>query len=349
MGGQSAIVAMSFVVGGAFGIVSNACVVVETKPPPQGTVEEGGGRWEALPPLPNGPRQETAVVARDGEVVVLGGFNGAGAVVRDVEAWDPARGSWRRLADLPEPLHHANAAVIDEKIVVAGFLVGADFQQDGRVFIHDAASDTWTTGVPMPGSSARGAAGVAALDGHVYVFGGFANGSSARASRYDVTARVWEELPELPLPLDHLAAGVIDGKLYVVGGRSNGIQNVAASTFAFDPRTLEWTGRAPMPTARAGFAAAVVDGRFVVAGGEGNARDDSGVFSQVEAYDPVTDAWNLLVDMRTPRHGMGAAAWDGAMYVPGGADRQGFSAVDVHERFVLATSADEGTDEPAAE
>ena len=43
--------------------------------------------------------------------------------------------------------------------------------------------------------------------------------------------------------------------------------------------------------------------------------------------------------MRTPRHGMGAATVGGALYVPGGADVQGFGAVDVVERFVPASAS----------
>jgi hypothetical protein len=35
--------------------------------------------------------------------------------------------------------------------------------------------------------------------------------------------------------------------------------------------------------------------------------------------------------MPTPRHGMAAAAWNGALYVPGGATSAGFGAVAAHE------------------
>jgi N-acetylneuraminic acid mutarotase len=86
-----------------------------------------------------------------------------------------------------------------------------------------------------------------------------------------------------------------------------------------------------MPTPRAGGAAAVVDGLVVVAGGEGNAVTGSGVFSEVEAFDASVNRWSSLPPMETPRHGMGAAAYDGVFYVPGGATRQGFGAVSTHE------------------
>jgi N-acetylneuraminic acid mutarotase len=311
----------------------------EEKPP---VVEGEGGRWELLPALPGGPRQETAVVALRGEVVVLGGFNGFGAVVPDVEAYDPGTETWRRLADLPAALHHANGAVVDDKIVIAGFLRGAEFSRDGRVFIYDPDADAWSAGASMPAGTERGAGGVTAHGGFVYVFGGSEAASSARASRYDVARDTWEELPDVPAPLDHLAAVTIGDEIFIVGGRTNGLRNVTAQLLAFDPASRSYAERAPMPTARGGFAVSVVDGKLIVAGGEGNpAPDTAGVFPQTEAYDPVTDDWKSLLEMRTPRHGMGAAGVDGAMYVPGGADRQAFAAVDVFERFVPAPPADE--------
>jgi hypothetical protein len=58
------------------------------------------------------------------------------------------------------------------------------------------------------------------------------------------------------------------------------------------------------------------------------------VFDQVEAYDLAADRWRVLDPMVTPRHGMWAAAVDGRIYVPGGATRQAFGAVDTHEILV---------------
>ncbi len=93
-----------------------------------------------------------------------------------------------------------------------------------------------------------------------------------------------------------------------------------------------------MPTSRGGVASAVLDGRLYVFGGEGDARSPLGVFAAAEAYDPASDRWEVLPAMRTPRHGMGAAAAGGAIVVPGGATRQGLGASAVVEAFVPAGS-----------
>jgi N-acetylneuraminic acid mutarotase len=74
----------------------------------------------------------------------------------------------------------------------------------------------------------------------------------------------------------------------------------------------------------------VLDGKLLVFGGEGNAGDASGVFDDVEAYDPASDTWSPLPPMLEPRHGLGAAELDGRVYLPGGASAQGFGAVGEH-------------------
>ena len=88
-----------------------------------------------------------------------------------------------------------------------------------------------------------------------------------------------------------------------------------------------------MPSARGGLAAAVSGGRLFVFGGEGNGLDPSGVFEQVEAYDPSTDSWSEQPPMPTPRHGIGAASLDGFIHIPGGATEEGFGVSAVHEVF----------------
>ena len=76
---------------------------------------------EALPALPS-VRQEHSVVALGGEIYVLGGFTPN--VTSTMQAFDPASGRWRNVAEAPLALHHANAAVVDGRLIVAGYYVG---------------------------------------------------------------------------------------------------------------------------------------------------------------------------------------------------------------------------------
>lgn len=290
----------------------------------------GGGAWEQLADLPSGPVQETAVAEIGGLIYVLGGIDDQVKTLAQVLIYDPSDDSWDSGPDLPTAVHHVNAAVVDGTLYVVGSLAPS-FEPIDQVWSWTPGDADWTTGhMPMPGA-ARGAAAVGVVDGVIVVAGGFAAaGSSSVVSTYDPAGDEWDESPDpLPMPIDHGTGQVVDGTMYVIGGRSNGIVAVSAEVFQYQDGG--WVSRAPMPTARGGIASGVVDGRIVVVGGEGNGDADSGVFPQTEVYDPDADEWTSLEDMPTPRHGMGAAGLDGNLYVPGGADHQQFGAVATHE------------------
>jgi N-acetylneuraminic acid mutarotase len=89
--------------------------------------------------------------------------------------------------------------------------------------------------------------------------------------------------------------------------------------------------RAPIPTPRGGVAGAVLGGRLFVFGGEGNeANQPDRIFTNVEAYDPSTNTWQEYAEMLVPRHGLGAAALNDRIYLPGGATQRGFGPVADH-------------------
>jgi N-acetylneuraminic acid mutarotase len=287
---------------------------------------------EPLAPLLS-VRQEHAVAVLGNEVFVVGGFTPS--ATSSVEAYDPANDTWRSIAPFPSVLHHANVAVVGERLFVAGFYVGSSFTEaSGSVFEYDAALDGWTERAPLPAGTERASACVAALDGAIYLFGGARNGSVAEASTSDPASDTWRELPQLPEPREHCAAGAIGGRIVIAGGRADGIGGFQPNTWIFDPETETYAPGAPLLTARGGVAGAVLGERLFIFGGEGNAADPSGVFPQVEAYDPATDAWQAFPDMLFPRHGLGAAADATRIYLPGGASQQGFGAEDTHTVFV---------------
>jgi N-acetylneuraminic acid mutarotase len=293
----------------------------------------GASGWETLASLPAGPRQETAVVAQGGKVYVLGGFDEKGEVVTDVIAYDPDADAWATATPLPKSLHHINAAVVGETIYVAGALQGINFAATGAVYAFDPALMTWTEKTSMPAGTERGSSAVGVIGSKIYLAGGYRGGSVADFSAYDTEADTWEALPALPEPRDHLVGGVASGVFYAIGGRNGGIDKISGDVLAFDPSAGAWSPRAPMLTPRGGAAAGVLADRFYVVGGEGNAASPVGVFAENEVYDPVNDAWSALEPMKSPRHGTGAVGLNGKLYVPGGADKQAFAAVDTNEAF----------------
>lgn len=298
-------------------------------PPPPLPTEAGAPTWRSRASLP-APRQEVGVVAADGRVWVIGGYDAGPRIVPTLFVYDPKADAWSTKAALPEPLHHVNAAAVGRRIYVLGAL-GAGFVAKGASYMYDVDADTWSPRASMPPGTERGASMVAALGDDVYVAGGLRGGAVPDVSVYTTTRDRWEALPPLPAALDHGVAAALSGRFYVIGGRGGAIGAHAPSVHVFDPATRAWSRGADLPTSRGGMAAAVVSGLVVVAGGEGDARVATGVFPEVEAFDPGQNRWFSLTAMRTPRHGTGAATVDGVVYVPGGAPRQAFDATDTVE------------------
>lgn len=292
--------------------------------------------WTTLASLSSGPRQENAVVALDGRVMVLGGFDGNAQIVDRVDIYDPHSDSWSAGTPLPAERHHINAAVVGGKLYLVGSLKGLSFFEDGSVFEFDPHDDEWAEKTPMPPGSERGASAVGVIGTKIYVAGGFRGGPSndfavGLFSAYDTESDAWEVLPSLPVPRDHIVGGVIDGVFYVVGGRDGTISSVSDEVLAFDPDDGQWRDATAMMKPRAGCARAIVASRLFVFGGEGSQDAMSGVFPDNDVFDG--EAWQVLEPMPTPRHGTGAVAIDGTIYIPGGATTQAFGAVDVHEAF----------------
>jgi N-acetylneuraminic acid mutarotase len=307
---------------------------------PAGADDDAEGRSEPPPaaddpvttdpveqPLPDLPavRQEHAVVALAGEIYVIGGFTPNATA--SVEVFDPQSETWRDAADLPTALHHANAAVIDGTLYVAGFYVGGSFTNvSGAVLAYDPAGNDWSEIGQMPAGTERASSCVTTLGTRIYLFGGARADSVSDSSFYDVATGDWQEVPDLPEPREHCVAASIDGMLYVAAGRTDSIAGVEGNTWAFDPDAETYSPRAAIPTPRGGVAGAVVAGRLYVFGGEGSDDDPNGVFPDVEAYDPASDGWLSLPDMLVPRHGFAAAAIGSRIYLPGGATAEGFGA-----------------------
>jgi N-acetylneuraminic acid mutarotase len=137
----------------------------------------------------------------------------------------------------------------------------------------------------------------------------------------------WITLAPLPTRRAFSGMGVLDGRLYVVGGL--GSQGRTASVEAYDPVTNTWTTRASLPTPRAELAVGVVDGILYAVGGSVLGDDAT---ANVEAYDPVTDRWATKQSMPTARAALSVAVANGRLYAIGGTARSG-ADTDVVEAY----------------
>jgi N-acetylneuraminic acid mutarotase len=174
---------------------------------------------------------------------------------------------------------------------------------------------------------------VAEANGKLYLLGGYpASRVTARTVQiYDIATDSWTLGPPLPQPNNHGMAAGVNGKIYLIGGQTSDVSELGHvnTVYEFDPAKLEWTAKAPMPTARSSGVAVVLDGKIYVAGGRPPRGSDFAV------YDPATDAWTVLPSLPSQRNHVTGAAINGRIHVLGGRLGHGLSAqmTTAHEVF----------------
>lgn len=182
------------------------------------------------------------------------------------------------------------------------------------------AAYPWTGKLADP--TPREYAASAVLNGKVYVMGGQRTDSGVipgpatnLVEVYDLATNTWSAATPLPTARMGLVAAVINGRIYAIGGRTDGYSTSAVGTVEmFDPGTNLWTSMNPMPSPRYFAAAAVVGGEIHVAGGE----FETNVLPTLEAYNPLTNQWRNRTAMPTARGQLAMVEANGRLYALGG-------------------------------
>lgn len=295
-------------------------------------------------------RQELYPEVLDGKVYVLGGLRNPNTDYSAYfEAYDPSRDTWSRLAPLPEARHHITLSALKGRLYGVGGFTGPfpHWQAQSTVFVYDPAADRWTGGVDLP--SPRGEGVAAVIGDKLYMIGGRVRATPQAAQflehvdtrlneAFDPATGRWQRRADAPTARNSAASAVIDGKVYVVGGRSfsrnpdGSARLVNLPTLeVYDPVANRWETRAPMPQAQGGLAATSVNGKLYVFGGEQWVPEHK-VFGDSWVYDPKSDRWEALPPLPTPRHGLGASAVGNRIHVFGGATKTGGgTATAIHE------------------
>jgi hypothetical protein len=90
----------------------------------------------------------------------------------------------------------------------------------------------------------------------------------------------------MPTARECLAAGVANGRIYVMGGRTHYQGSVLDVVEVYDPATDIWSEHAALPSPVSHHSLSVVDGKLYLIGGSTRAYPPTSI-SKVEVYDPV--------------------------------------------------------------
>jgi peroxiredoxin/N-acetylneuraminic acid mutarotase len=299
--------------------------------------------WKKAAPFPE-PDEELYGVPVNGKLYVIGGWGEGKARGANYE-YDPATDKWTKKRSMPRPAHHAALAAYNGKIYVCGGFVppeqtqiptGGAWQPIDDMWEYDPAADSWKTLAPLPGN--RGAAVAVEAGGKIHVIGGVTTVEGSKDpfftffgpcrnlntnDVYDPATNKWQSRKPMAVPRNHAFAGAVNGKIYVIGGRTgHGFILSATNTDVveeYNPVADMWSApKERMPTARSGGGYGTDGRRIYCAGGEVTTKELVGAFRAVEAYDPAANSWTTLPSMPMPRHGVAGAVIGNRFYLVSG-------------------------------
>src|SRR4029077_7755729 len=163
--------------------------------------------------------------------------------------------TWTPLASMPTAVAMGTGVYYPptNKFYVFG---GADFDANinyNLTQIYDIATDTWSSGAPMPDVRSFSAGGYVSATGKIYILSGYNTGQVTSAQpntwAYDPVANSWTDLTgtvPYPHPAGGMAYGVINNKLYVAGGR-DAANTVINLTWEWDPVAGTYTAKTDEP------------------------------------------------------------------------------------------------------
>ena len=314
-----------------------------------------GSVWTPRASLPWAVQEIYAAVDAAGRIVMAGGLAAESGRLRIEDRtgiYDPAADAWIEGPKLPASRHHpmivADAA--GRIHAFGGFGAGPTGAWTAMTEAWRLDGEGWAPVTAMPGPLCE-TVGAALGDRIHLVTGrspkGAANGDwddqgdVATHLTFDPATGAWGEARPCPMARNSAAGAVLDGALYVAGGRTvNG--GGTGRLDRYDPTGDRWDTLAPIPRSPrgrqvgGGLAMAAVGGRLAAFGGEWFAPGGGGVFPETWIYDPARDVWSAGPPMRTPRHGLAGAAVNGVIYaVAGGEVVSGGRASGVVEMLAI--------------
>jgi N-acetylneuraminic acid mutarotase len=119
---------------------------------------------------------------------------------------------------------------------------------------YDPATETWTALPPLP--EGRSSHDAAALDGKIYVVGGWNLSGESRTGEWQPGALVydtaqgskgkWEKLAEQPFQRRALAVAAWNDRIWVLGGMDD-YAEIKRDVFSYDPVSKAWTKAPELP------------------------------------------------------------------------------------------------------
>ena len=278
--------------------------------------------WTPTSPMLS-PRFNHAVAGlKNGNVLVVGGYQSPGMLTGGCELFDVATGTWRVTGSLSTPRQfHTSVVLADGRVLVAGGLGmngQGGFEKLSSAEVYDPATGTWSAAGNMATQRFENSLTTLA-DGRVLAVGGSATSTGpalATAEIYNPAINGWTLANPPPLGLqNHSATLLPNGQVLVAGGFQGSSSVPARLAEVYDPASDTWTRVASMRVPRAGHTATLLaNGSIAVIGGFAN-------WVTTEIYDPNAGTWSPSLELNEGRaYHSTTLLNDGRILAAGGVD-----------------------------
>jgi N-acetylneuraminic acid mutarotase len=205
--------------------------------------------WTRKRDMPT-PRNALSAAVVDGKVYAIGGWGydrpeggwesidptATGQDFSTVEAYDPKTDTWAARANMPTARSHMTVSAVGGKIYAIGggarIVAGRTGEWLPLLEVYDTAENRWARAADLP--TPRNVLSSSVVDGRIYAMGGaFARGSASSPEElfrtmhtlsvvevYDPASGRWTTARDLATSRAWFSASVVNGKVYVLGGRS---------------------------------------------------------------------------------------------------------------------------------
>jgi hypothetical protein len=269
---------------------TTAQLPVTTTPPQPAPATTG--RWKVVDSGPLVTRGEPKAVWTGHEVIVVGGLViDQYQALSDGAAFDPARGTWRRIANRPVPGRVLHATWTGTEV----FTLGSnriDLDPITNASAYNPSTDTWRQ-VPLPPST---------KSPHAVVWTGtrvlvWQPGEPAPGALYDPGSDRWTAIPANTVPgAASAGAAVWTGDTLAIEGAVTPAYGgpVEQRLFLFDPAKLTWRVSSRLPSELSTWPylfGGATSGQVVIVGPSAASPSGSGT---TLVYDLASDRWRSL-------------------------------------------------------
>lgn len=212
--------------------------------------------WCSIQPLQKQHADHCVCVA-GGHIYAIGGRDYR-TELDCVERYDPGTNKWEFVSPMKKEVYAHAGAVVDGRIYITCGRRGMAYLRETHCF--DPSTNHWAACAEGPVE--RAWHGTAGVGGRVYVIGGSNDERGYRrdvlqVACFDPTLNSWSLLTPLPSGHGEPGIGVLDGRIYVLGGRSHDKGNRMKYVHVYNTDTGEWESGTDFRERVSGLAACV--------------------------------------------------------------------------------------------